>query len=106
MSDEKNIFSLEEHRIRSQGEFQDRQVAYVEALWGEETMAFNLAIRDLEAMRRGTGDLSLRSPETYHEVYLLVCHIRSLANDVADFYGLKELVRREDDFSKPKNTEV
>lgn len=101
MSDK--IVSLDEHRIRSEKEFEDRKVAYVEALWGEETMAFNLAIRDLEAMRRGSQDLQMRSPETYHEVYHLVLHIRSLANDVAEFYGLSDLVRPEDNL--PQNPE-
>lgn len=96
--DPENVVFLEEHRIRSEQEFSDEQVAYVEALWGRETWAFNVAIRDLEVMRRGSEDKSLRPPETYHEVEQVVRHIRALANEVSRFYGIEDLVRREDDF--------
>lgn len=95
--DDGKVVSLAEHRIRVDREFEDDTVAYVEALWGRETFAYNAAIRDLEALRRGEDDGSLRPPETYYEVYLLVAHIRGLANELARLYGLEDLVRPEDD---------
>ena len=100
MEDDDKVVFLEEHRIRSEKEFSDEQVAYVEALWGRTTWAFNVAIRDLERLRRGSEDKSLRPPETYHEVQQVVLHIRALANEVARFYGIGALVREEDDFGR------
>ena len=94
---EGNVVSLDAHRIKAEGEFEDEQVAYVEALWGKETFAYNVAVRDLEAMRRGQDDGSLRPPETYHEAVHMVLHVRALANDVARHFGLTDRVRSEDD---------
>jgi len=97
LPDEENVVSLDEHRIRSEGEFEDEQVAYVEALWGRESFAYNVAVRDLEAMRRGRDDGALRPPETYHEAMHMVLHVRALANDIARHFGLTDRVRSEDD---------
>lgn len=93
------VVSLDDYRIRADQEFADESMAYVEALWGRETFAFNVAIRDLEAIRRGTEDPSkpLRPPETYHEGLHMVLHVRALANDLARHFGLDELVRPLDD---------
>jgi len=95
--DDDKIVSLDAHRIRTVGEFSDEQVAYVEALWGKETWAFNIAIRDLEAMRRGSGEKELRPPQTYHEVQQVILQVRALANEIARFYGFEELARKGDD---------
>jgi hypothetical protein len=92
-----NIVSLDDHRIRTAAEFEDEQMAYLEALWGKESFAFNVAIRDLEAVRRGSDDKALRPPETYHEALHMVLHVRSLANDLARHFGLDDLVRPVDD---------
>lgn len=99
MSDERKIVNLDEHRIRVEREFEDEMVAYVEALWGEKSFAFNVAIRDLEEMRRGTEEESkpLRPPETTHEAIMMVLHIRALANDVARHFGLDHMVIERDD---------
>jgi len=94
---EGNVVSLDEHRIREDGEFKDESVAYVEALWGKETFAFNAAVRDLELMRHGQDDGSLRPPETYHEAQHLVRHVRALANSLARHFQIDELIREEDD---------
>jgi hypothetical protein len=93
------VVSLDQYRIRAEQEFEDEQVAYVEALWGKETYAFNVAIRDLEGMRRGTEDLTkpLRTPQTYHEALHMVLHVRALGNDLARHFGLDDLVRPVDD---------
>ena len=91
------IVSLDAHRIRTEEEFQDEQVAYMEALWGKETFAFNLAVRDLEKMRRGEDNKSLRPPETYHEMQHMILHVRALANDLARLAHMDNLVRVEDD---------
>ena len=71
-----SLISLDDFRIRSETAFETHPVAYVEAVWGKDTMAFNAAIQDLEAMRRGLEG-ELRPPETYHEVQHLVLHIRA-----------------------------
>lgn len=92
-----NLIVLDDIRIREEQEFEDEKVAYVEALWGRETFAFNAAIRDLEAMRRGHEDLTLRSPQTYHEAVHLILHVRALANDLARHFAMEDLVRPEDD---------
>jgi len=93
------VVSLDAHRIRVEREFADEQMAYVEALWGRETFAFNAVVRDLEALRRGTEDPSkpLRPPETYYEAALLVRHVRGLANALARHFGIDDQVRPEDD---------
>jgi hypothetical protein len=100
--DSSRVISLDQHRIRSDAEFQDEQVAYMEVIWGRETFAYNLAIRDLELMRRGGEDKTLRPPQTYHELQHLVLHIRALANDLAREYGMEELIREDDDLERPK----
>jgi hypothetical protein len=100
--DKPNLFSLDEHRIRNEREFEDEQVAYLEVLWGSKTWAFNAAVRNLEELRRGAGDKSLRPPQTYWEAAHMVLHVRALANDLARFWNLEELVREEDDLGKPK----
>jgi hypothetical protein len=92
------VVSLDAHRVRVKEEFLNDIVTYVEALWGEETWAFNIAIQDLEKRRRKEGDKSLRPPETYHEIQQVILHIRALANEVARFYSLPEFIRKEDDF--------
>ena len=97
------VVGLDEFRIRSEEEFKDEQVAYLEVLWGVTTFAFNAAIRDLELMRRGRDDGALRPPETYHETLHLILHVRALANDLARMADMEELVRKEDDL---KNKEV
>lgn len=94
---EVNVVHLDAVRIREDREFEDEKVAYVEALWGKETFAFNAAIRDLEAMRRGHEDLTLRPPQTYHEAAHLILHVRALANDMARHFGIDDLVRPEDE---------
>jgi len=93
------LIDLADVRAREEREFQDEQVAYLEALWGKSTFAFDLAVRDLEAMRRDTEDprMPLRPPETYYETEHMIKHVRALANDIARFYGMPELVRDEDD---------
>lgn len=98
------VVNLDEHRIRTEGEFVGEAMAYVEALWGKETHSFNAAVRDLEAMRRGTEDPTkpLRPPETYHEAIHIVLHVRALANDLARHFGVENLVRESDDLKKVK----
>lgn len=96
------ITNLDDVRIRAEREFEGEQIAYVEALWGKETYAFNAAIRDLEAMRRGKDDGTLRRPETYHEGMLLVHHVRALANDLARNFAMDHLVREDDDLGPKK----
>lgn len=93
--DEGNLTILDNHRIRK-AEFEDDMVAYVEGLWGRKTFAFNVAIRDLEGMRRGADDKALREPRTYHEADLLVRHIRALANDVARHFGVVDVHPADD----------
>ncbi len=95
--DSDNIHYLDDYRIRTSREFEDEMVAYLECLWGRETFAFNLAVRDLEKMRRGLTDPELRPPETDWEALHMALHIRALANDVLRHYGLADHVRPEDD---------
>lgn len=96
---EPNLVDLDDHRIRTEREFEGESMAYVEALWGRETVAFNAAVRDLEAIRRGTEDPAkpLRPPETYHEALHLIYHVRSLANDLARHFGIEDVIRIGDD---------
>lgn len=101
--DEDNIVSLD--RVRALRDFDEEdKIAYVEALWGPNTYAVHAAIRDLEAMRRGTEDPSkpLRDPETDYEAELLVKHLRDLANNLAQEWGLEHIVRPEDWFDKTR----
>jgi hypothetical protein len=91
------VTDLDEVRIRLGVDLKTEAIAYVEAVWGKETYGFNAAIRDLEAMRRGRDDGTLRRPETYYEGMLLVHHVRALANDLARNFGMDHLVREEDD---------
>lgn len=95
-----NITNLDDVRIRVEKEFEDEHVAYVEALWGKSTYAFNAAVRDLEAMRRGQDDGTLRPPVTYYEGMLLVKHVRALANDLARNFGMDHFVREDDDLEE------
>ncbi len=97
--DPDNLYNLDEHRVRNAKEFSDDMVAYVEALWGRETFAFNLAIRDLEKLRRGIEDPELRPPETDWEVLHIALHLRALANDILRHFGLEDYVRPEDDLT-------
>ena len=99
MSDDTKVVSLDDHRIRTEAEFEHEQVAYVEALWGKETFAFNVAVRDLELMRVGRDDGSLRPPETDHEALHMVKHVRALANSLARHFNLESEVRPEDDLT-------
>lgn len=94
---EDNLIFLEDHRILSENEFNDEQVAYLEALWGKKTFAFNVAVRDLEAMRQGSSDKSLRIPETNHEMVHMILHVRALANDLARHFKLDHMIRVDDD---------
>ena len=97
MNDDEKVVQLD--TIRKLREFdQDPSVAYLEILWGERTFAINAAIRDLEAMRRGTEDPSrpLRDPETVFEAQALVDRTRWVMNYLARQWGLEELVRPED----------
>jgi hypothetical protein len=93
------IANLDEHRIRVEREFEGESMAYIEAMWGKETVAFNAVVRDLEAMRRGNEEpgMPLRPPETYHEAIHLVLHVRALANDLARCFGMDDQVRVSDD---------
>lgn len=94
---ESKVVSLDDHRIRTQREFDDDMVAYVECLWGKKTFAFNAAVRDLEKMRRGEEDRTLRPPETDWEALHVARHVRALANDILRHFGLEAFVRKEDD---------
>lgn len=100
---EGKVISLDKHRIRVEEEFLDEQVAYVEALWGRNTFAFNVAVRDLERMRRGGNieDKSLRIPETYYEAQHMILHVRALANDLARHFSMPDQVREGDDLREP-----
>jgi len=95
-----NVLLLDEHRIRSAKEFEDDIVAYLEVLWGKKSFAFNAAIRDLERMRRGQDDGTLRAPQTFHEAVHLILHVRAIANDLARHFELEHLIRESDDIDK------
>lgn len=92
------VVDLQDRKDRTEQEA-DESVLYVEALWGKKTTGFNVAIRDLEGMRRGTEapGMELRPPETDYEAVHAILHIRALANDAARFYELDHLVREGDD---------
>lgn len=86
-------------RVRALRDFDDdTRTAYIEMLWGERTFAVHAAIRDLEAMRRGTEqpDRPLRDPETVYEAEILLARIRWTANYLAREWGLEHRVRPED----------
>lgn len=86
-------------RVRALRDFDDDvRTAYIEMLWGEHTFAVHAAIRDLEAMRRGTEhpDRPLRDPETVYEAEALVSKMRWVANYLARTWGLDHRVRPED----------
>lgn len=86
-------------RVRALRDFEDdTRTAYVEVLWGERTFAVHAAIRDLEAMRRGTEqpDRPLRDPETVYEAETLLTRLRWVSNYLAREWGLDHHVRPED----------
>lgn len=97
-----NLSILDDHRIRKDSEFTDDMVAYVEGVWGRKTFAYNVAVRNLEQMRRGVDDRALREPATYHEALHIVRHVRQLANDIARHFGVVE-IRPEDDLIKKES---
>lgn len=97
MSDDEKVTNLD--RVRRLRAFQnDTSVAFVEFLWGEQSFAVNCAIRDLEAIRRGTEDPEkpLRDPETVFEAQVLIDRMRWMTNYLARQWGLEERVRPED----------
>ncbi len=86
-------------RVRALRDFDDDvRTAYVEVLWGERTFAVHAAVRDLEAMRRGTEhpDRPLRDPETVYEAETIVARLRWITNYLAREWGLEHRVRPED----------
>ena len=95
------VVSLADVRVRQEHEAEaaDEAMAYLEAMWTKSTFQFDVAVRDLEGMRRGTEDPAkpLRPPETYHEAIHMIMHIRALANDVARHFGIENLIEPEDD---------
>jgi len=96
----KIVLDPKDRQLRRDREFDSEAVAYIEALWGKETFAFDAAVRDLEGMRRGSEDKELRPPETDYEAELLVRHVRDLANEMARLFGQVHLIRPEDDIRK------
>lgn len=104
MTGDRKVVDLDQHRIRVENEFEDNTIAYVEAIWGESTFGFNAAIRDLELMRQGKDDGSLRPPETEHEAMMLVLHCRALANDLARHFKLSGMIREHDDVGQHAST--
>jgi hypothetical protein len=97
--EEQQVVDLEDHRIRKGREFEGEQMLYIEALFGKETFAYDVAIRDIEAIRQGREDPTkpLRPPATDYEVELVIKHIRWLANEVARLSENEDWVRPEDD---------
>lgn len=71
---------------------------YLEILWGENTFAINVAIRDLEAMRRGMEEASLplRDPETVFEAEVVIRKTRWVLNYLSQRWGLDHMIRVED----------
>jgi hypothetical protein len=102
---------IADHQAHGGGEVEggddDELLAYVEVMWGFETWQCHTAIRDIEALRRGTErDKALRHPETDHEKMLLLVHLRSLANDLARDWGLSDFIRMGDDLhTQPEEPE-
>lgn len=92
-----NVVSLD--KIRALKDFdKDDKLAYVEILWGENTFAVHTAIRDLEALRRGTEEEEkpLREPETVFEAQVLIDRLRWVTNYLAREWGLEERVNPAD----------
>ena len=87
-------------RVRALKEFEgEEDLAYVEILWGERgAFGVHAAIRDLEAMRKGTEDPAhpLRDPETTFEAEAILRRIRYVANFLAHKWGLDHQVHPED----------
>lgn len=96
----KMVLDIRDKQLRHEREFESEAVAYVEAIWGKETFAFDAAVQDLEQMRRGTGDKALRPPETDYEAELLIRHVRDLANGMARLFNQPDLIRPEDDIRR------
>jgi hypothetical protein len=97
--EEQAVIDLDDHRVRSEREFEGEQMLYIEALFGKETFAYDVAIRDIEAMKQGREDPSkpLRPPATDYECELTIKHIRWLANEFARLSKNEDWVRPEDD---------
>lgn len=101
----KVVLDFNEKRLRQEREFDGEAVAYVEAIWGQETFAVDFAVRNLELMRRGLDKTKeLRPPQTDYEAELIVRHVRDLANDIARSTGQAHLIRPEDDLRKAAQT--
>lgn len=104
MTDDTNkVIDLDQHRIRLAAEgkpgvpdLDTDPVAYIEGIWGTDAYGWNAVIVDIEAMRQGEENLTLRAPETSYEVELLIRHMRGLANDIARQHGMNHLIREED----------
>lgn len=96
----KVVLDIADKKLRHEREFESEAVAYIEAIWGKQTFAFDAAIRDLEAMRRNSEDKSLRPPETDYEAELLIRHVRDLANEMCRLLNQSHLIRPEDDIRK------
>ena len=98
MDDDDKVVSLD--RLRTLRDFEgEDKLLYVEILWGESgAFAVNAAVRDMEAMRRGTEDPSkpLRDPETVFEAESILRRLRYVANCLAREWGLDEQVRPAD----------
>lgn len=97
---EEKLAHFEDKRLRDERDWETDPVAYVEAVWGPTSYAFDAAIRDLEALRRGLPTEGLRPPETHYEAVMLVRHVRALANNLARHFGATELVREGDDLGE------
>ena len=100
MADDQDERVVDLARVRALRDFDNEdKLAYIEILWGERgTFGVHAAIRDLEAMRRGTEDEEkpLRDPETQFEAEAILRRLRYVANHLADAWGLDHLVRPED----------
>ena len=87
-------------RVRALRDFEaEDKLAYIEILWGEAgAFAIHTAIRDMEAMRRGTevADKPLREPVTHYEAEAILRRLRYAANHLAQQWGLDHMARPED----------
>ena len=105
MSDDDKVVDLA--RVRALRDFEgEDKLAYIEILWGERgAFAVHAAIRDLEAMRRGTEgeEKPLRDPETVFEAEAILRRLRYVSNVLARDWGLDEQVRPEDWFGDEKD---
>lgn len=97
---EEKLSHFDDKRLRNDRDWETDPVAYVEAVWGPTSYAFDAAVRDLEAMRRGLPGEGLRPPQTHYEAVMLVRHVRALANNLARHFGATELVREGDDLGE------